>query len=276
VRWLALLALVACSRSTATPVSEPKLVAVGGVVAEIVFALGEGKRVVAVDLTSTYPAEARALPKVGYQRQLAAEGILSLGPTMVIATSDAGPPATLDQLRQAGVEVVIVPAEPTREAARERITRIAALLGRPAEGKALVDDLDREADAAIAAAQATGTRPRVLFLYGRGGGTVMVSGTKTAASSILEMAHCDNPVTGYEGFKPLSGEAMIAAAPEVIVIPTRALEPLGGIDGVLALPGVAETPAGRARRIVDVDDALLLGFGPRLGEAISELAARVR
>ena len=93
---------------------------------------------------------------------------------------------------------------------------------------------------------------------------------------MLALASCDNAVTGYHGYKPLSGEAMIAAAPDVLVVPERALEPLGGWDGVAALPGVAETPAGQQRRFVAVDDVLLLGFGPRLGQAITELAERVR
>jgi iron complex transport system substrate-binding protein len=274
MRSLLLLALVACSRTQATPPPATRIVAIGGTTTEIVFALGAGDRVVGVDTSTTFPPEATRLPQVGYQRQLAAEGILSLRPTLVLATTDAGPPATLEQLRSLGLRVVVVPAEPSRAAARARIEAIAGELGLPAAP--VLGELDRELDAALAEVARQTSRPRVVFLYGRGGGTVMVSGAKTAAAEILAIAGLENAVSGYDGYKPLSGEALVAAAPDVIVVPSRALGPLGGLDGIARLPGIAETPAGKARRFVAVDDGLLLGFGPRLGQGVAELSRRVR
>jgi iron complex transport system substrate-binding protein len=114
-----------------------------------------------------------------------------------------------------------------------------------------------------------------VLIYARGAGMMMVAGTDTPASAMLELAGARNAITGFAGFKPLSAESLVEAAPDVIVIPSRGLASIGGDAALLALPGVGDTPAGRARHIVAMDDLLLLGFGPRLGAAIDELARRV-
>jgi iron complex transport system substrate-binding protein len=112
----------------------------------------------------------------------------------------------------------------------------------------------------------------VLFIYARGGGTLMVGGTGTPAAAMIRLAAGENAVSAFDGFKPLTAEAVTTAAPDVILVPSRGLATLGGVDGLVAQPGIALTPAGKARRVVAMDDLLLLGFGPRLGSAVRELA----
>jgi iron complex transport system substrate-binding protein len=272
------LVVLACTRSSdeagaARPAE--RIVSVGGAVTETLFALGAGASVVAVDTTSVFPEAATKLPQVGYQRSLSAEPILALRPTLVIVSPEAGPPAALEQLRAAGVRVEAVGQahSPAQTVARTRA--IAALLGAGGAGSALADTIERDAAAAAERARARRIAPRVVFVYARGGGNVMVSGSGTAASAMLGLAGAVNAVDGYEGFKPLSAEALVAAQPEAIVVLARGLEAAGGLDGVLAIPGVAETPAGKARRVVVMDDLLMLGFGPRLPEAIDELSRRL-
>lgn len=268
---LAAYALLGCSRGSDElrgTANAPRLITVGGAITETVFALGAGKRVVAVDTSSVFPPAVTSLPQVGYQRLLSAEGILAQAPDVLLVSAEAGPPAVLAQLRAAGIEVVVLPNAMTPDEAAARIVAIGKAIGTSG-------DADRLAATVRAGSHQRPGATKALVIYARGGGTLMVSGTETTASAMLELAGGTNVITGFTGFKALSAEVVIAAAPEVIVIPTRGLETIGGEAGLLAIPGISDTPAGKARRIVAMDDLLLLGFGPRLPQAIDELAARL-
>lgn len=251
--------------------AERRLVTVGGAVTETVYALGLGSEVVAVDSTSVYPETVTKLPQVGFERTLAAEGILAQHPSSLIVTSDAGPAGVIEQIRAAGVQVVVVPAEPSVEGAKRKIRAVADALGKSARGKELVEKIDAQLVTAPKA-KPSAKAPKVLFIYARGGGILNVSGTGTAAHAIIEAAGGRNAVTEYQGYKPLTAEGAVTASPEIILVASRGLESIGGIGRLLAVPGIAETPAGRARRVVAIDDLKLLGFGPRTGEAVTELA----
>jgi iron complex transport system substrate-binding protein len=278
---LALLLLAACKPSSAsgeaggtggggaTTVGR-RLVTVGGSLTEIAFALGVGGEIVGVDSSSTFPAEATKLPQVGYQRALSAEGVLALRPTLVLASQDAGPPAALEQIRSAGVAVQVIQAEPSAEGALAKIRRAAAALGRAAEGEALATRLDSALKEAQA--QANGKpRLRVLCVYARGAGTVLISGKGSAAAAMVALAGAENAAPEIEGSKPLTPESALAARPDVLLATTHGIEGLGGVEALLRQPGLADTPAGKARRVVVLDDLLLLGFGPRTGEAVRRL-----
>jgi iron complex transport system substrate-binding protein len=249
-----------------------RIVALGGTVTEILFALGAGDRVVAVDATSVYPPEAARLPRVGFARQLSVEGVLAATPTTVIYAEGGVPEAALAQLRAAGIALVGVSDWSSAAAARERIRRLGALVGAEVRAQALIAALDRDLEAVERHVTGVTARPRVLFIYARGNKVMSVAGARTAAQAMIELAGGANAITGFEGFRPLTAEAVVAAAPEVLLLPAAGAESVGGSDGVLALPGVASTPAGRARRVVMIDDLALLGFGPRLGQAALELA----
>ena len=266
-------ALVNCTRANGDAHGD-RIVTIGGPVTEIVFALGAGPRVVAVDTSSVYPDAAMRLPQVGYQRTLAAEGILAQRPALVIAGADAGPPAVLEQLRAAGVRVELVANAQAPETAAARIEAVGRLIGAEPRAHALAAQVLAETRAARASLPAGS--PRAIAIYARGAGTLLVAGGDTTAGAMLGLAGATNAATGFTGYKPLSAEALIAAAPDVIVVPARGLATIGGEAGLLALPGVAQTPAGRARKIVALDDLELLGFGPRLGHSIAELARRMR
>ncbi|MDO9015314.1 MAG: ABC transporter substrate-binding protein [Deltaproteobacteria bacterium] len=290
--WLALSAsalLAACERGRRAPAAgamrdatdaavsvgdRARIVTVGGVVTEIVAALGALDRVVAVDASSTFPAAVSRLPQVGYLRQLAAEGVLSLRPSLVITTTEVGPPTTLAQLRGAGVAVFVVEGSPGMDAARQRIRRIAAVLDKTPQGDALVRALD--ADLARVPA-ATGARPKVLFLYARGPGAPQVAGRDTAADAMISLAGAENPMRGrWSGYRPLTTEGLVAAAPDVLLVTEHGLGAMGGPAAIAALPGVAQTPCGRPGRTVVMEDLLLLGFGPRAGAAVATLSERLR
>lgn len=266
--------LVAVSLS-ATVQAKERIVSAAGAITETIYALGAADELVAVDVSSVYPAEANALPKIGYARQLSAEGILSMNPTVVLVTEDAGPPEVLKQIESAGTKVVVLSNKHTPEAAAERIIKAGEAVNRKAEAEKVVAKLNEDVAAAKAQVAAVTEHPKVLFIYARGGGVMNVSGTGTSADAIITLAGGKNAVTEYENYKPLTAEGAVTAAPDVILLTTRGLEASGGKEGLLKQPGLALTPAGKAGRIIVMDDLYLLGFGPRLGQATKELCEQL-
>lgn len=250
-------------------VEHGRIVGLGSAVTETLFSLGVGDRVVGADLSSLYPPAVAALPKVGYFRQFSAEGVLSLAPDLVIASHEAGPAVALDRLRAAGVPVQWLGPARDLDEGRANLRAIAGAIDRGAEGEALIAVIDRQVAEVAALRARTRETPRVLFVYARGPGAVMVAGSDTPAGELLRLAGAVNAIDAFAGFRPISAEAVIAARPDFIVIPSRGLESIGGAAGLGAQPGVAQT--GAARHVIAIDDLKLLGFGPRVGEALLEL-----
>lgn len=250
-----------------------RIVSVDGAVTEIVYALGQGHRVVATDTTSVWPAEAAALPKVGYKRALTPEGLLSLRPDLILASGSAGPAQALDAVRAAGVAVAAVPDAHSVEGVLAKVRGVADALGLPEEGRALAGRIAADLEAQTARLAAAEDRPRVLFVMDTGQGGLMAAGRDTAADAAIALAAGINAFADVSGLKPLTPEAAVAARPDVVVVTRQAVERQGGLERIAAQPALALTPAVRDRRLVPVDALLVLGFGPRLGEAVRVLAA---
>ena len=246
--------------------SPERIVSLGGDITETIYALDAQSSLVGVDSTSEWPAATRALPDVGYVRQLAAEGVLSLRPELIIATHDAGPPPVLVQLRSAGVRIETLPVTYTPDEVVAKVRTIGHLLGKDDAAKQLADKIQAQYGQLAKAVVTMPNRSRVIFMMSAGGGSPLLAGNDTAAAHAITLAGGVNAVEGYTGYKPVSAEAMAALAPDVIVLMRERADALGGIDGVLKLPGVALTPAGKARRVILVDGQALLGFGPRNAE----------
>lgn len=270
-RWLAGAMVALASISVAAEAPPPRVVALGGDITEIVYALDAQQDLVGVDSTSLWPAAARQLPDVGYVRQLAAEGVLALRPQLILATHDAGPPSVIAQLRAAGVRIETMPTTHTPAAVVAKVRQVGQLLGRETAANALARHLDDDYAALAKTVAAMPRHPRVVFLLSAGSGSPMAAGRDTAADSVIALAGGANAAADFSGYKAVSPESLAALAPEVIVLMRERSEALGGADGVLKLPGVALTPAGRARRIEFVDGQALLGFGPRNAEHEREL-----
>ena len=257
-----------------TITSIERIVSLNGDITEIIFALGMGEYVVGVDSSATYPPErTKTLPNIGYQRRLSAEGILSLNPTLVIGDEAAGPPETLAQIRAAGVPLAITADPPSLDAPQQKIRFVAQALGIPQRGERLAARVEAEIAAARDQARRIANPPRVLFLYLRGTDVQQVAGRNTAVDVMIAAAGGINAATeaGIVEFKPLSPEVVIAAQPDVLLVLDKGLESVGGVDGLLKIPGLADTPAGRQRRVIALDDLYLLGMGPRTGQALTDL-----
>lgn len=258
-----------------TITSIERIVSLNGDVTEIIFALGMGDHVVGVDSSATFPPErTKMLPNIGYQRRLSAEGILALNPTLVIGDEAAGPPETLAQIRTAGVPVAITADPPTLDASVQKIRFVAQALGIPQRGERLAAQVEAEIAHARDLASRITNPPHVLFLYLRGTDVQQVAGRRTPVDVMITVAGGLNAgaEAGIVEFKPLSPEVVIAAQPDVILVLEKGLESVGGVDGLLAIPGLADTPAGKQRRIIAFDDLYLLGMGPRTGQALADLA----
>ncbi|SEL72336.1 iron complex transport system substrate-binding protein [Variovorax sp. YR750] len=251
----------------------PKLVTVSGAITEVVYLLGAQAQLVGTDTTSLYPAAARSTPKVGYMRQLSAEGLLSLKPDAIIATNESGPAVVLDQVRSAGVKVEIIEADHSWGEVQRKVQAVGRAAAREAQARELQARLDTEwgqVQQRVAAAAGKGRKPRVLFVLSHSA-SPQVSGEKTAAHSVIGFAGGVNALGGFQGYRPMTAEAMASAAPDIILTSTQSIEAHGGVDRFWERPELALTPAFRKRSLITQDALLLLGFGPRMPSAVAEL-----
>jgi iron complex transport system substrate-binding protein len=253
----------------------PRIVSVGSSITEIIYALGAEKLLVGVDTTSMYPPEARALPQVGYMRALSAEGVLSLKPTLIIATTAAGPAGALEQLKATGIEVMILPDLYDYDSVVAKIAAVGKATGKIAEAEAMIAR-GRAAMAALAGRLKGATsHPRVLFLLSMSGGAPQAAGRDTAAAGIIKLAGGVNAIDGYAGYRPLTPESVIASKADFVLVTRQTVQAMGGIQAILDQPSLNRTPAGKAGKVLEFDALLLLGFGPRTPQAAAELAARL-
>ncbi|WP_342661124.1 Vitamin B12-binding protein [Rhodococcus ruber] len=246
-----------------------------GTLAQTVFALGLGDRLVGRS-TAGFPAVEQVPNVTPGGHGLSTEAILALAPTVVLTDTSVGPLAVQEQLRATGVPVVFVDPRRTLATVGEQIRFVARVLGVPAAGETLAQRTDDEIAAARAAVPDDGTPPTVAFLYLRGSAIKMLGGPGSGADALVEAlgGRDAGTVAGLTSeFTPITSEAMIASAPDVILIMTESLASVGGPEGLARLPGVAQTPAGRDGNIVDMADSVLLSFGPDTGRVLAALAA---
>ncbi|MEO1659178.1 MAG: ABC transporter substrate-binding protein [Pseudomonadota bacterium] len=250
-----------------------RVLAIGGSVTEIVYALGEEERLIARDATSTHPPAAEDLPDVGYMRALSPEGVLSVAPDLIVAEDGAGPPETIELLEAAAIPFVTVPDRFSADGVEEKILAVGDALGVPGKAETLAAEVAAKLAAATAAADVPeGTRKRVMFILSTQGGRIMASGTDTAAAAIIDMAGGMNAVTAFDGYKQLGDEAVVAAAPDVILMMDRGGDHNAAADELFAMPAIASTPAAAERALIRMDGLRMLGFGPRTAEAVTALS----
>lgn len=259
--------------TTTTVTDVSRIVPLNGAIAEVVFSLGLGENVVARDVEATFP-EAEHLPLVTTGHDVSPEGVVSLRPTVVIADARTGPPEALTAISRAGIPVVVVPEAWTMGDTWARMAAVSEAVGLPDAGETLIARTRAELDAA--APPLDGDPPVVAFLYLRGtAGVYLLGGEGSGADELIDaVGGIDaGAAAGLGSFTPLTSEALVEAAPDVLLVMTRGLDSVGGIDGLVELPGIAQTPAGRDRAVIAIEDGRLLSFGPRTPEVLGELRA---
>ncbi|GAA3523028.1 heme/hemin ABC transporter substrate-binding protein [Streptomyces osmaniensis] len=255
-----------------------RVVPLSGSLGELVFTLGLGDRVVARDITATFEQAAK-LPVVTRGHDVSAESVLSLRPDLVLAETTTGPSEAMDQIRAAGIPVLVVAPARGLDDVDPRIEAVAAALGVRAAGKALTERTERRIAAVRKDVPREKEKPRVAFLYLRGSASVyLIGGKGSGATSLIEAA--GGVDAGAESglakdFTTITSEALVKAAPDAILVMSKGLESVGGVDGLVKIPGIAETPAGADRRIVSIEDGALLSYGPRTDQVLKSVVAQL-
>lgn len=252
-----------------------RIVSIGGSITEILYALGLGQKIVAVDTTSLYPPSAlKKKPNVGYMRQLSAEGVLALSPTLILAIEGSGPQQTIDVLEQAKVPFVRVPDTFTADGIIDKIGIVSRVVGVPERGTCLSDVVQRDLAALAAMRKQIHQRAKIVFILSLANGRPMVAGRATAADGVLAMAGADNAFGDFDGYKMINDEAIVAAKPDAVLVMDSGEHALSA-DTVFSEPGLAMTPAAEHRTLIAMDGLYLLGFGPRTARAARDLAMRL-
>ena len=252
---------------TEATVSTEKIVSLNGAITEILADLGEENNLVGVDVTSTFPASVKEKAKdLGHVRSLSIEALLALKPTKVYATDKDLTPEQIAQLKNAGITVEIIKQDYSVDGTKALVKTIATSLN-----KTDYDAINTKIDTDLKALKPLATKPKVLFIYARGAGNLMVAGKNTPVEKIITIAGGENVITEFEDYKPLTPEAVVKGNPDYILMFDSGLQSIGGVDGVLKLEGVSTTNAGKNKKIIAMDGGLLSGFGPRVGQAAVEL-----
>lgn len=271
----ALAAALAVSPASAQDLHEfadtSRLVSIGGSLTEIIFALGEEGKLIARDQTALYPEAALALPDVGYMRQLAPEGVLSVSPTALLVIDGSGPPESLEVLSHAGVEYQTVPESYSAEGVLVKIRAVGQALGAVDAAETLATETQAQFDALAERTRAVTAPKRILFVLSAEGGKIQASGTGTAADGIIALSGAVNAIDEYQGYKALTEEAIIDAAPDVILMMDRGGDHAATDAELLANPAIALTEAGKNKAIYRLEGAYLLGFGPRTAAAAGDV-----
>jgi iron complex transport system substrate-binding protein len=267
--------LVFNSAAQAEPLAA-RWVSAGGALSEWVVALGGESRLVGVDTTSQHPASLKALPGIGYQRQLSAEGVLSLRPDLLVGTEEMGPPEVLKQLRGAGVKVELFSSTPELQAVHGNLRQLGRLMGDEAQAERLFGEYRQQLDglaARIKAVQGSQAAPGVILLVGHGGAKPMIAGKGTAGDWMIRQAGGRN-LADNDGYKNFSVEALAALNPQVLVFADRSLSGEAALQALLKEnPALAASRAARDKRLVELDPTLLVGgLGPRQPASLQALA----
>jgi len=251
--------------SAARAAEPPRVVTADGAITEIVYRLGQESSLVGVDTTSGYPEQTESLPKIGYLRALPFEGVLALKPDLLITSEQAAPEENLERLARAGVQVEKLPSARTPEAALERIVAVGELLGEEEKAEVLVSELRSKINRIQQASATRENPPTVLFILAAGNHSVMLAGEGTSASALLDAVGAVNAVSGIQGYKPANREAILASRPDAIVI----AESTPGQFSIDSWPEVERLDAWQSGRRLVADGMMLLGFGPRLPDAMA-------
>lgn len=245
-----------------------RIVSLDGSLTEIIAEIGLENNIVGVDVTSTYPASVNALPKASHTRTVNPEAVIAMKPSVIFALEKGMKPEVEQQFHSAGIPLIILKKDYSIQGTKDLIKQVADTLGRGDR----VDALWKQIDDDMATVKTYTTQPKVLFVYARGVGAMSVAGKKTALDKIIGLAGGVNAASEIEDFKPFTQEALVEENPDVILFFDSGLESLGGIDGLLKIPGIAATNAGKNKKIVTMDGQLLAGFTPRIGKAVAQLS----
>lgn len=253
--------------ATQPEVKKERIVSLNGAISETLAALDNSEDIIGVDVTSTFPEELKTkATDLGHVRSITAESILALQPTLIFGTSKDVNPTLNEQLNKANIKLILIDQKYTVDGTKQLVTDVAKAINKE-NYQPILDNISNQ----IATVKPFEKKPKVLFIYARGAGNLMVAGKETPLHSMIELAGAENAAASLTDFKPLTPEALLTTNPDVILMFDSGLQSLGGVDGLLKIEGLSATNAGKNKKVITMEGQLLSGFGPRLGEAVVEL-----
>ena len=251
-----------------------RVVIAGGSITEIFYLLGIEDMIVAVDITSNFPEEAKKYPTIGYVRMLSTEGVLSMRPTLVIGENDMGPSNVIDQINSTGVELKIVPEKKTAQGVIAKIRCIASIMNMETEADKMIGenfddllfDLERKRKKVV------NKNISAMVIYSMQGTSPIVSGSGESGDAFLKMTGAENAFSSFEGWKPATAEAIITNDPDFIIVTNRLLKRFSNLDELKNHPALAQTTAAKNNHIIAQDGMAMMGFGPRTIECALEVS----
>ena len=253
--------------ATQPEVKKERIVSLNGAISETLAALDNSENIIGVDVTSTFPEELKTkATDLGHVRSITAESILALQPTLIFGTSKDVNPTLNEQLNKANIKLILIDQKYTVDGTKQLVTNVAKAINKE-NYQPILDNISNQ----IATVKPFEKKPKVLFIYARGAGNLMVAGKETPLHSMIELAGAENAAASLTDFKPLTPEALLTTTPDVILMFDSGLQSLGGVDGLLKIEGLSATNAGKNKKVITMEGQLLSGFGPRLGEAVVEL-----
>jgi iron complex transport system substrate-binding protein len=275
---LVILATLACQAPTSQKagVESRKIITAGGTITEVVNELGFGDQIIATDITSTYPETMKKLPSIGYRNQIKAEGILALGPDLVLIEEGYLSPDVVEQLKAAQVEIhsFVKPVSVTES--KKLVTDLADFFDKKEKGEEINAGIEKDIKELNDFLASQNSRPKAVFVMARGPETVFIAGDKTFAKEMFDLVQVETVATGFDEFAPLTPESLVSMNPEYLVFFESGIQSLGGNEGLIQIQGIDQTTAFKENQIVALDGQYLSGFGPRVGKAALELAKAVR
>ena len=253
-----------------------KITVAGGSITEILYFLEEQSKIVAVDLTSNFPEETKKFPSIGYVRNLSAEGVLSLKPTLVIGEDDMGPPDVVNQIKKTGIDIIILKEEHSSEGIIDKIKCVGEIIG---EREKTIDIINNKImpikiELDNLSENLKNQNIKVMFILTMDSGSPIIGGKDTSADGFIKMIGARNAFDNFEGWKPVGTESIIDAAPDIILISNRGAHSYKNLDNMHNHPTVKYTPAAINKNIIALDGMQMLGFGPRTIETALYLSKK--
>ena len=254
-----------------------KVVVAGGSLTEIMYYLGLQQKIVALDVTSSYPKEAKKLPSIGYVRALSTEGVLSLDPTLVIGENDMGPENVVEQIKRTNIDLRIIPETHSAEGIKSKVLCLGAIFDLNDKTKKKVNDelIPLIDDLKDIQKKNEKLKKRILLILSMQGTSPVVAGLGTAGDGFIKMTGASNVITEFEGWKPVSPESLILSNPDYILITSRGMRSFKSIDELVKQPALSLTNAAKNRNVIDINGMAMLGFGPRGIKTALKVARRI-
>ena len=254
-----------------------RIVVAGGSITEIIYLLGQGDKIVAVDVTSNYPEETKNITSIGYVRNVSTEGVLSLAPSLILGEDDMGPPNVVKQLKGMNADLRIIHEEQTVNGIIEKIRCVASIIGKEDLASQIIEKDINPVLIKLKENQISNkkNKKKIMLVLSMQGTSPMVAGSGTSGDSFIKMIGGDNIFSSFNGWKNVTAESILKLNPDYIIIPEKDLHKQSKVAEIVDNPIFSNTNAGKNNNFLFEDGMAILGFGPRTIYAAFDLSEKI-